>query len=67
VVGKYHVTFFLPGVIVLKFLGSVRKYNFYENEKYGTFAIYKNNKPIAYPTTIEQVLLKMEQVGKSRK
>jgi len=49
---------------VLKFLGSVHKYNFYENEKHGTFAVYKNNKPIAYPTTIEQVLLKMEQVGK---
>lgn len=58
---KYHVAFSL-GVIVLKFLGSVRNYHFFEN-KYGTFTVFHKNKPIAHPATIEQVLAKMEQVA----
>jgi len=57
---------FYAGVNVLKFLGSVRNYHFYEN-KYGTFTVFHKNKPISHPATIEQVLAKMEQVGKIRK
>jgi len=51
---------------VLKHLGSIRDYQFYENERHGTFTIIHKGKAIAHPTTIEQVLQKMEYIGRTR-
>lgn len=48
---------------MLRFIGSVNGYHFYENTNFGTYAVYHNNKAVAYPATIEQLNKKMEDVG----
>ena len=49
---------------MLKHLGSVKNFHFYENTSTETFVIFHKSKRIAHPTTIEEVLDKMQTLPK---
>jgi len=52
---------------MLEHIGTVRNHLFYINTKYGTYAVYKDGKCIANPSTIERLFDIMSSVGRTRR